>query len=154
PAVEPLDRPSRLPWAIVGVLAFALIIAGLMVWRFTRSVQHSLMQLSVELAPAIDTLRGANVIISADGTRLVFPLIGADGKRRLATRLLSQSQSSPLPGTEDVSREPFFSPDGKWVGFFIRGGQLKKIPVQGGAPVVICEVRDPRGVSWGDDGNI
>jgi serine/threonine-protein kinase len=150
----PVHRRSRLPWAMVGVLAFVLIIAGLMLWRLTRPVQHSLMQLSIELTPAIDPLRGANVIISADGRRLVFPLIGADGKRRLATRLLSQSQSSPLPGTEDVSREPFFSPDGEWVGFFIPGGKLKKIPVQGGAPVDICDVRDPRGASWGDDGNI
>jgi serine/threonine-protein kinase len=155
PAVaEPGHRPSPLPWAMVGILAFALIIAGLTLWRLTRPVQHSLMQLSVELAPAIDPLRGANVIVSPDGTRLVFPSVGADGKRRLATRLLSQSQSSPLPGTEEVTLEPFFSPDGEWVGFFTRGGKLKKIPVQGGAPVVICDVRDPRGANWGDDGNI
>jgi serine/threonine-protein kinase len=153
-AVEPLNRRSPLPWAIVGVLAFALIIAGLMLWRLTRPVQHSLVQFSVELAPAIDPIHGANVIISADGTRLVFPLIDADGKRRLATRLLSQSQSTPLRGTEDVSIEPFLSPDGEWVGFFTRAGKLKKIPVQGGAPVVVCNVRDPRGASWGDDGNI
>jgi serine/threonine-protein kinase len=152
--VESGHRPSPLPWAMVGVLSFALIIAGLMVWRLTRPVQHSLMLLSVELTPAIDPNRGANVNISPDGTRLVFPLIGPDGKRRLATRLLSQSQSSPLPGTEPVSVEPFFSPDGEWVGFFTPGGKLKKIPVQGGAPVDICDVRDARGASWGDDGNI
>jgi serine/threonine protein kinase/Tol biopolymer transport system component len=150
----PVHRRSPLPWAIAGVLAFALISAGLMLWRVTRPVQHLLMQLSVELAPAFDPTRGADVVISRDGTRLVFHSIGADGKRRLATRLLSQPQSSPLPGTDPVSVEPFFSPDGEWVGFFTQGGKLKKIPVQGGAPVDICDVRDARGASWGDDGNI
>jgi serine/threonine protein kinase len=152
--VRPAHHLSPLPWAIVVVLAFGLVMAGLMLRRLTKPVQYSLMQLSLELAPAIDPLRGANVILSPDGTRVVFPTIGDDGKRRLATRLLSQSQSSPLPGTEDVSVEPFFSPDGEWVGFFTKAGKLKKIPVQGGAAVVICDVRDPRGASWGDDGNI
>src|SRR5262249_1270967 len=96
-AVEPLNRRSPLPWAIAGVLALALTIGALMLWRVTRPVPHSLMQLSIELTPAIYPQFGADVIISADGTRLVFPLIGPDGKRRLATRLFSHSQSTPLP---------------------------------------------------------
>jgi serine/threonine-protein kinase len=153
-AVGQLDRRSPLPWAMVGALAVALILAALAFWRLTRPVPNPLIRLTAELEPAINPLEGANVIVSADGTRLVFNSMGVDGKRRLATRLLGDSQSSPLPGTEDVSSAAFFSPDGEWVGFFTRGGKLKKVPVQGGAPVVICDVRDARGASWGDDGNI
>jgi hypothetical protein len=33
-------------------------------------------------------------------------------------------------------------------------GKLKKISVQGGAPVVLCAAVNPRGASWGEDGNI
>jgi serine/threonine-protein kinase len=48
---------------------------------------------------------------------------------------------------------PFFSPDGHWVGFFA-DGKLKKIAVQGGAAITLCEAPNPLGASWGDDGNI
>jgi WD40-like Beta Propeller Repeat len=48
---------------------------------------------------------------------------------------------------------PFFSPDGQWVAFFSQG-KLKKISVEGGTPVVLCDAADGRGGSWGEDGNI
>jgi serine/threonine protein kinase/WD40 repeat protein len=150
----PAHRRTPVPWVVAGALAIGLATAGLALWRLNRPVPHPPMQLSVDLAPAIEPSRGADVIVSPDGTRLVFSSMGADGKRRLATRLLSQSQSSPLSGTEDVGEGPFFSPDGEWVGFVTRFGKLKKISVRGGAPIVICEARDARGASWGDDGNI
>lgn len=49
---------------------------------------------------------------------------------------------------------PFFSLDGQWVGFFILPPEekLKKVSVQGGAPVTICDAPlKPGGASWGDD---
>jgi serine/threonine-protein kinase len=42
---------------------------------------------------------------------------------------------------------------GKWIGFFA-GGQLKKISVQGGAPVALCSAPSPDGATWGEDGRI
>ena len=57
-----------------------------------------------------------------------------------------------MAGTEGGS-DPFFSPDGQWIGFFA-DGKLKKIAVQGGAPVTLCDAVLPRGGSWGDDDNI
>src|SRR5207245_7857752 len=61
-------------------------------------------------------------------------------------------QAAALSGTENA-RDPFFSPDGQWIGFFA-GGKLEKISVQGGAAVTLCDVPDGRGGSWGDDGTI
>ena len=52
-----------------------------------------------------------------------------------------------LSGTEN-GRDPFFSPDGKWIGFFA-DGKMKKISVQGGAPVVLCDAPNARGASLG-----
>jgi serine/threonine-protein kinase len=92
------------------------------------------------------------VAISPDGRRLVFPAHGPDGKQLLATRLLDQAQSTLLPGT-DGGTDPFFSPDGQWIGFFA-GGKFKKVSVQGGATVTLTSVNYPRGASWGEDGNI
>jgi len=90
--------------------------------------------------------------LSSDGTRLAVTYRGADGKVRLVTRLLQHSSITPLSNTEDAS-SPFFSADGQWIGFFANG-QLKKISVEGGAAVTICETPNLRGASWGDDGNI
>jgi hypothetical protein len=153
--VEAPARQSRLAWAAAGVLAVALVIAGFTLWRTTRPVQHPLIRLSVNLGPnvAMQMNAGANIILSPDGGRVVFASSGPDGKTRLSTRLLSQSQATPISGTEGARPDAFFSPDGEWIGFFA-DGKLKKISVQGGAPVMLCDAPNPRGASWGEDDNI
>jgi serine/threonine-protein kinase len=68
--------------------------------------------------------------------------------------VLDQSPAIVLPGTEGAE-DPFFSPDGQWIGFFA-DGRLKKAGVQGGAAVVITEepAVGARGAWWKDDGDI
>jgi hypothetical protein len=75
-----------------------------------------------------------------------------DGVTHLNTRRLDQSQTTELPGTEGA-RGPFFSPDGGWVGFEA-SGKLKKTPLEGGSPVVLCDSTNLFGASWGENGNI
>jgi serine/threonine-protein kinase len=106
----------------------------------------------VDLGP--DAMTGLNLTaaISPDGRRLVFPARAPNGKQQLATRLLDQTQATLLPGTED-GRDAFFSPDSQWVGFFA-DGKLKKIFVQGGASVTLCDAPFDYGGSWGEDGTI
>src|SRR5262249_30256421 len=43
---------------------------------------------------------------------------------------------------------PFFSPDGRWIGFFA-DQKLKKVALDGGAPVAVTEALAPRGEYWG-----
>jgi serine/threonine-protein kinase len=57
-----------------------------------------------------------------------------------------------VAGTDGASN-PFFSPDGAWVGFFA-DGKLKKTALDGGTPVVLADVRAPRGEAWGPDNTI
>jgi len=89
--------------------------------------------------------------ISEDGTRLVYVALTKDGVR-LYRRALDTYESTPVPGTEDAM-EPFFSPDGEWIGFFA-GGKLKKVAWAGGSPVTLATARIPVGGSWGRDGTI
>jgi serine/threonine-protein kinase len=49
--------------------------------------------------------------------------------------------------------EPFFSPDGQWIGFFANGN-LQKISIRGGAPVVMATAPGYDGATWGNDGFI
>ncbi len=117
-----------------------------------------MMRFSVDLGP--EAIRGRaetgefyNPVISPDGTRLVFPAKVADGSEQLATRRLDQSTVTILLGTEGAV-DPFFSPDGQWIGFFA-GKKLKKIPLQGGGVVSLCDTAGlGRGASWGEDGAI
>jgi serine/threonine-protein kinase len=59
----------------------------------------------------------------------------------------------PLANTEG-GQDPFFSPDGKWVGFFTSNA-MKKVPVAGGPAVRLAQVDNyGRGADWGPDGRI
>ena len=51
--------------------------------------------------------------------------------------------------------DPFFSPDGQWIGFFsVADRAMKKVSIAGGTAVTICDspTNPSRGASWGDDG--
>ena len=95
---------------------------------------------------------GPDIVLSPDGTRIVFVARGGDGIARLHTRRLAEPTVNELPGTEGA-RVPFLSPDGQWVGFWA-SGHLKKTAIAGGSPLVLCDAVDLLGGSWGDDGNI
>ena len=142
---------SRLGW-VVGVLGVALVIALWAPWRSTQPVDRPLIRLDVDLGPDAIAGQFTTTAISPDGARLVFPVKNPNGVPVLATRLLGETKPSLLSGTEN-GRDPFFSPDGKWIGFFA-DGKMKKISAQDGSPIVLCDVRDARGASWGEDGSI
>ena len=146
------QRRSRLPWVVAGLLTVATAGLGGLYWRATRPLDRPLMRLSVDLGPDAVAGRFTTAAISPDGSRLVFPIKSTDGTQMLATRLMGETSSALLSGTES-GRDPFFSPDGKWIGFFAEG-KLKKISAQGGAPIVLCEAPDARGGSWSEEGNI
>jgi Tol biopolymer transport system component/predicted Ser/Thr protein kinase len=153
PAAGSKARPTWLPWTVA---AIAVIVALVGWWYTTRPVPlRPLVRLNAEIAadtPLARIAAGGVLALSPDGTRLALTLRGADGKVRLHTRLLQQNQATPLAGTENAF-SPFFSPDGEWIGFFA-DDKLKKISVEGGAAVTLCDAPDPDGASWGDDGNI
>ena len=145
-------RVSRWPWAVAGVLA---IVLGWRVFYAPAAPLRPLIRLNAEIAadtPLTRTGGGNMLAISPDGARLALTLRAADGKVRLHTRQLHQTQVTPLAGTDDASF-PFFSPDSQWIGFFA-GGKMKKIAVEGGAAVTLCDAPSFRGASWGDDDNI
>jgi WD40-like Beta Propeller Repeat len=120
----------------------------------TAASDRPLLRLEVELRSGAElgSVVGTDVIISPDGSRLVFVATDSDAVSHLYTRDLKQSNILQMPGT-DGARAPFFSPDGQWVGFWA-SGKLNKAPIDGGVPIVLCEAADLLGASWGDDGNI
>jgi len=155
-AERPAPGRSRLRWVVEGGLAVIAVLLGFGWWHSARPAPlRPLMRLRVELGqgmPVWGGNTGEMLALSPDGTRLAVVYAAADGKPHLGIRLLDQSQITPLAGAEEAFT-PFFSPDSQWIGFFT-DGKLKKVSVNGGAPVTLCDAPNGRGASWGDDGNI
>jgi Tol biopolymer transport system component len=144
---------ARLTQAAAILLAVVAAITSWVAWRATRPTPRPLIQLNAELAPDATLVRrqGGSLALSPDGRLLASVVRGADGRVQLGTRRLDQSQLTVLANTEGAM-EPFFSPDSRWIAFSDTAS-LKKISVEGGAPVTICDRRNLGG-SWGDDGTI
>jgi Tol biopolymer transport system component len=90
-------------------------------------------------------------VLSPNGSILIYVAEQA-GVVRLYRRRMDELEPQPIPGTEGGG-QPFFSPDGRWLGFYA-DGQLKKVALTGGDPIVICECQRHAGATWGPDGTI
>jgi len=140
------SRPVRarwIPWAIAAALV-APAVFGLL--RFTApSAQPAVVQFGVPIPGGI--ARDAMLALSPDGRSIAISAV-EEGKPRLRVRPLDSLETRLLPGA-DGARYPFWSPDGKQIGFFA-DGKLKTILAAGGEPVTLTEV-EPLivGASWG-----
>ena len=149
PGVSPALRPapswhSRSARAL-GVAALAAIPIIAMWWTASTSPTPvpPLTQFTWTL-PTGTALASAPVV-SPDGRHIVFA--GSDNTgRRLFVRALASRDGDAIPGTEGA-RHPFWSPDGRSLGFFARG-RLMKVTWPGGAPAPLAEAPFPLGGSW------
>ena len=90
------------------------------------------------------------VALSPDGANLVYV-----ANNQLYLRTMSEMESRPIQGTNLDVDTPFFSPDGRWIGFHSAAeNKIKKIAISGGASVTICDSQLPFGASWTSDDQI
>lgn len=132
----------------VGVLLWGVVLpmlqpgASPVVTRFVVTAMPS--------EPVAVTTNAVDLAISPDGSTIVYrsgepPQLYVRDMDALAGRLLG--------GTEGA-RQPFFSPDGAWIGFELDGA-LTRVSVDGGTPFTLCMLDSPlMGATWGDDGRI
>ncbi len=89
--------------------------------------------------------------LSPDGRQLVYVGLTASGTI-LYLRDLARVDVRPIAGTEGAIYA-FFSPDGRWLGF-LTNDKVKKVALDGGAPVVLCDARVPIRATWTDQDTI
>ena len=146
-------------WAIG---AAALLVVGVpATWFWMRP--HSPPLARANSGPAVRTSlalpaelkltigRGASFIFNPDGNQIVF-VASTNAPPQLYVSPIDRLDAKAIAGTDGASN-PFFSPDGRWLGFFA-DGKLKKVSMQGGAPITLADAPAPRGHAWTADDDI
>lgn len=153
-AVHARSRPKRLPWIIAGASVTAFM-GALLLWAPWRpAVTPQPVRFAV-VPPAALPLSLQNVdpgvAISPDGTLIAY--MADTSEANLVVRPIGQLDADSVPGVSTASA-PFFSPDGKWIGFFAGKAELRKVPLSGGPDVPLGRFAGARGGSWGPNGTI
>jgi serine/threonine-protein kinase len=160
PAAPPAPARRRLlGTAGIGILvgaALAAAAAWIIVIR-TPHVQESSVRFAIVPPPSLPlAIQGSDhdVAITPDGSHIIYRAgPGPLAQAQLAVRAIDELEARPLAGTGGA-RNPFVSPDGRWVAFF-SGTELRKVSITGGPAVTLCRLNGaPRGGSWGDDDTI
>ncbi len=160
PGVEaravPRGRGARFGWLAAGALA--VVAAGLAALLLKRS-EPAAPAIHASILPPEGTelvnteIFAGPVEISPDGSRLVFTAHKGEEPNLLWVRALNESgPARPLAGTDGAER-PFWSPDGRFIGFFAKRF-LRKIDANGGPVFKLAPVTEGRGGSWNRDGVI
>jgi hypothetical protein len=122
------------------------------VWNLKEPGPKQIIRLDYDLPDEQQFGNIANPLlaISPEGNQFVYST--TEG---LYLRSVDELDARLIPGTDNSPADPFFSPDGKWVGYWSETDkQLKKIPISGGTPISIANCEQPGGSSWGADGTI
>jgi serine/threonine-protein kinase len=157
PAVVPFEAPppgpprrAPLTRRIASVSAVVLLVGvglGGGVWLATRAPRVpatpvSRFAIALPTALPYENYIDRNLAMSSDGTRLVYR-----SQQGLVVRSRDRLDATLLPSGLD----PFFSPDGEWIGYTADRGPYK-VSVTGGTPVFLTETRPGAIGSWGANG--
>ena len=158
-----LPRPPRLP-RLAAIAAAALIAATALAtgWlmrgtpRAPTSRQHVVLWQHTRgrfVSAGLNRLV-TQAAIAPDGSSIVFTDSTADGIR-LMRKVRNEREPLPIAGTEEAV-SPFFSPDGKWIGYVTTDGRIRKVSVDGGGSITIAEDANTTqmAAAWLDDGTI
>jgi eukaryotic-like serine/threonine-protein kinase len=149
-------------WKTILMIAIPVLITFFLTWFLypgsTPSPTKPLNKMTVELPQDVVFSFSSNnrMAISPDGTRMVHMVFTAEPPRRLYLKQADSYEMTELHGSK-TAVAPFFSPDGKWIGYFNpQTEKICKIPADGGEPLVITGFKDGYGLgaTWAWDNSI
>jgi Tol biopolymer transport system component len=150
----PTPRERARTWIVALAAAAVLIALTWSAWSLGRrsgvTPNTDVARFNWTLPP--DTGLWSAPVVSPDGRRIVWAGISQAGSAQLYVRDLSSDEPHALSGTTSA-RQPFWSPDGRWIGFFARR-KLQKIAATGGPVTDIADAPDARGGTWSPAGVI
>jgi eukaryotic-like serine/threonine-protein kinase len=141
-----------LPWAIAAAFAAA---AGALALR-SRAPEQRVFRSALPPPEGTTFWLESNgpgpAVVSPDGRQVAFTAADGAGKVNLYVRGLDSREARALSGAEGA-QYPFWSPDGRALGFFV-AGKLKTIEVAGGSPLALCAAPEGKGGTWSQAGVI
>jgi Tol biopolymer transport system component len=140
---------------IAAAVGWILAVGAVAIFLYSRAqLEEAKRPMTAAWLPPADTeytsvVAGAPAL-SPDGSKLAF-LTGNPSETKLWVRDVATGAVNPI----EVERPtfPFWSPDGKNLGFF-SSGKLKKVALAGGPVQVLCDAPEGRGASWSPRGVI
>jgi len=147
-AVAPRRRRmniAALGWIVAGMIGVAAIVMRVGPWS-PRHADSRLMAFTITAPAGMALSQPAEAQLSPDSRMLAYTAIDSGGASHLFVRRLEQLEAREIAGTRQCTL-PFWSPDSRQLAFFAEG-KLRKVALDGGAPVVLCDAVDPRGGSW------
>jgi serine/threonine protein kinase/Tol biopolymer transport system component len=150
-SAKPSSQFNR-SWAagLAALLLAFVALAGFAGYHWGKSSEAP-TSIHAEIPPpdkfVLDTTgdAGGMPVLSPQGDKIAF--VAHSGETKLLwVRSLRAESAQPLDGTAGAAH-PFWSPDGRYIGFFA-GGKLMKIAATGGPAVTITDVPNSRGGSW------
>jgi serine/threonine-protein kinase len=152
PAAAALPRWKFAAAMLVTAVAVAATTAGIM-WSLRPQAPAAAISRFSFVLPEGQVITRAGrtpIAISPDGQNIVYQANG-----QLYLRSIADVEARPIEGTNQDAANPFFSPDGKWIGYYaVSENRLKKIALTGGAAVTVAEVGFPYGANWTADDHI
>jgi Tol biopolymer transport system component len=160
-AVGAQGRKTWLSPTAIATALIALAAVGIATWALLRpapapSVPVSRLLLQPAANAPLVSVGGLDLAISPDGRRIVYLGEAGQAGRALYLRELSGPEPHMIPGTElpsdFISANPFFSWDGKSIGFSSPGNGILRVALDGGPPVKIADAPSIFiGAAWGPD---
>lgn len=143
-------RTRFVPWVLFGVAAIAAAALAVTGRRATPAAPVSRFSVEVGDNPVFGG-QGSSLAVSADGSHIAIVQTAADG-RRLSVRAIDQLGGTVL-SDKGNPYNPFFSPDGQWIGY-VTTTSLQKVPTSGGTALTLAQINRGRGATWATDDTI
>jgi serine/threonine-protein kinase len=149
-------------WGLASLTGWAIAIFAIAL--AASAIYYGVRKNSIEPAPVVRfdvrpaagswfDRRAPAFAVAPDGRTIAWAACeAATSTCGLFVRPIDRLEASRLAGT-DGAEAPFFSADGRWLGFFA-DGKLKKVALAGGSPIVLADAPVPGGGSWNDEGEI
>jgi Tol biopolymer transport system component/tRNA A-37 threonylcarbamoyl transferase component Bud32 len=153
----PRPRPRGRDPVVLAAVGLALAATAAALWGWLRpGPEPVLNRYSLFLRPSEalqPSVNGSiNVAISADGRRVAYVGPG-EGGGRIWLREHDKLRPTPIGGTEGGT-SPFFSPDGRSLGFIVGGRTVRVISLGGGPAITLSDSINSSGGDWGADGYV
>jgi serine/threonine-protein kinase len=144
---------SRMAVGSLAVAVAVLVSVGWLAYRRESAPSSQPVQFVVTangVAEPVYTLTWP-ATVSPDGRTILYAGAAGNGTYQYYLRDVGRLGARPIAGTIEA-QSPMFSPDGRWIAFQAQDGKLKKVPLNGGAPISLASYNEGNGIAWSPNG--